>query len=134
MSLPTILEEALEITTNRRDNAYGHPRENHERIAALWNAYLECRPTLCDVHPQLSAEDVARMMILLKIVRDANQGSRDNLVDIAGYARCLERIRAANGFDDYVDNRCNPTKPMPNKSQNASDSLPLVHHANSKPS
>jgi hypothetical protein len=86
----TILEEAAEITAGPRERDYDHPLPNHLRIARLWNAYFACRkePTA-----ELDAEDVARMMILLKIARDVFTPKRDSLVDIVGYARCLERIR-----------------------------------------
>jgi hypothetical protein len=64
---------------------------NHQRIARLWNAYIANRK---EPQSRLTPEDVARMMILLKIARDVFTPKRDNLVDICGYARCLERMMA----------------------------------------
>ena len=60
----------------------------------MWNAYIASRK---EPHGRLSAEDVARMMILLKIARDVFTPTRDNLVDICGYARCIEQIRDYTG-------------------------------------
>ena len=85
----TVLEEAAGLTAGDRQRDYDHPLPNHQRIARLWNAYLDCRrePEGC-----LSPEDVATMMILLKVARNVFTPKRDNLVDICGYARCLERM------------------------------------------
>lgn len=84
-----ILQEAEALTDGPRQRDYDHPLPNHQRIANLWNAYAECRK---DRHAPLSPEDVATMMILLKIARHVYTPKRDNLVDICGYARCLERM------------------------------------------
>jgi hypothetical protein len=90
----TVLEEAQRITSGDRHRDYGHPADEHQRIAALWTAYLDgkaCREGRIDF-VDIDALDVARMMILLKIARDVHHAKRDNWTDIAGYARCLERI------------------------------------------
>lgn len=83
----SILDEAAKIAGVDRSEAYGHPLDNHRRIAALWQAYLDARKP-----GALTPQDVARMMILLKVARDIHAPKRDNLVDIAGYARCLEMM------------------------------------------
>ena len=85
----TILEEAARITSGERQRDYDHPLRNHDRIARLWNAHLANRP---DPHGKITAENVAEMMILLKLARQCFTPKRDNLVDICGYARCLERM------------------------------------------
>lgn len=82
-----ILQEADRITTRDRAEAYGHPSVECTRIAALWSTYL-------GIH--VEAEDVPIMMILLKISREVNAPKRDNLVDIAGYARVAEKIHGAD--------------------------------------
>jgi hypothetical protein len=89
----TILDEAAEIVAGPRRRAYGGPREGLGRIAGLWASYLADRP---DARKALDAADVARMMILLKIARDAHRPSRDNLIDIAGYAECLEIVQGGD--------------------------------------
>jgi hypothetical protein len=85
-----ILQEADAITAGARQRDYDHPLPNHDRIARLWNAYMACR---ADPHGRITAENVATMMILLKVARDVFTPKRDNLVDICGYARCLEQMR-----------------------------------------
>jgi hypothetical protein len=87
----TILEEAAHITATDRQRAYGHPSDNHGNTAALWKAYIERRfgVSLGD----FDARDVCMMMVLLKVSRDANLRTHDNLVDICGYARNAEMIR-----------------------------------------
>jgi len=90
VTLNTVLSEAASATSGPRQRDYDHPTPNHDRIARLWNAYHNCRKFPDD---QLDGQDVARMMILLKIARDVFTPKRDNLVDICGYARCLEQMR-----------------------------------------
>jgi hypothetical protein len=85
----TILEEAAEVTSGSRQRAYGHPRDNHGNTAALWGAYLTRK---YGFEGDLTARDVCLMMVLLKVSRDANKPGRDNLVDMAGYARNAEMI------------------------------------------
>jgi hypothetical protein len=84
-----VLQEADAITMGDRQRDYDHPLPNHQRIARLWNGYLDSRK---DRESDLTPEDVATMMILLKIARQVYTPRRDNLVDICGYARCLERM------------------------------------------
>lgn len=70
------LSEATAIVYAGRQH-YGTPRENHERTAALWSAYLGV---------PITARQVCICNVLQKVSRDAHQPGRDNLVDIAGYA------------------------------------------------
>lgn len=86
----SILDEAKRLTSNERQKNYGHPKDNFRRIADLWNAYLINRKYPQDI---ISVEDVAWMMVLLKIGRDLNKPTRDNLVDTLGYTRTLAMIR-----------------------------------------
>lgn len=84
----TVLEEAERIVGGDRNDAYGHPAVDFACIAAMWNAYLIKRFGCGD----LTSRDVAMLMIMLKTAREARKPGRDNLVDIAGYARCAERL------------------------------------------
>jgi len=84
-----ILEEAIEITSGDRRRDYDHALRGHERIADMWNAYIAIRKNPNEL---LSPSDVAAMMILLKLARHAHTPKRDNLTDIAGYARCMSQI------------------------------------------
>ncbi len=95
----TILEEAAEITAKERRKNYDHPTPNHERIKTLWNAYLSIRK---DPKAKISKEDVVKMMILVKLARDAWMPLRDNLVDICGYTRLLEVMREDTDTKDLT--------------------------------
>jgi hypothetical protein len=76
---------AVDIITERAAD-YGDPRPNHERIAHLWNAYLEPATPI-------TAHDVAICLVLVKISR-AKAGERDdNYTDMAGYAEIARRLR-----------------------------------------
>ncbi|MGZ6054500.1 MAG: DUF6378 domain-containing protein [Isosphaeraceae bacterium] len=87
----SILTTAEEIINGQRAKDYGDARENHQRIANLWNAY---------VFPDrlFTPEDVAVMMILLKIARLMENGYHpDTVIDIAGYAGVLEKMQLPEG-------------------------------------
>lgn len=86
----SILDKAKRLTSNDRQKDYGHPRDNFRRIADLWNMYLLNRQ---NPEAEISIEDVAWMMVLLKIARDLNKPTVDNLVDSIGYIRTLAMIR-----------------------------------------
>lgn len=90
----SILETAVEVTSGERRRDYDNPKPNHERIARIWNAYLQSRAASADA--PLSALDVAHMMILLKIARTVYTPTRDSYVDIAGYANCAADIAGFN--------------------------------------
>ncbi len=83
MKKKNILEEAMELTSKDRQQAYGDPKDNFHRIAMLWGAYKTV---------SFTPSDVAMMMLLVKVARHAHKPKRDNLVDIAGYARTGEMI------------------------------------------
>jgi hypothetical protein len=79
----TLLDEAKAIINAERQREYGPPHASFRRIAGLWSAYLDIT-----VHPR----DVACMMALLKIGREAHAHKRDNLVDAAGYSALAEDV------------------------------------------
>ena len=87
-----ILKEANTIIYGDREKTYGHPSKNLETIAKMWNAYLVASGVAENGGGDLTAKDVAGMMILLKTARLANNPEhRDSLVDICGYAALIER-------------------------------------------
>lgn len=88
----SILEEAQRIIHGARNVAYGHPRDNFAAISGLWNGYLDAMATGGRVH--FSPQDVANMMILMKVGRVCNDNyHRDSYTDIAGYAGTAERMQ-----------------------------------------
>lgn len=89
-----ILREAESMVLGDRQDDYGTPENNFERIANLWNSYLDTR-----LDGRLGAVDVAAMMALLKIARIASgHGKRDNWVDLAGYAACGGEIQSMKDY------------------------------------
>lgn len=79
----SILQEAERVVNGPRRVAYNHPLDNFTSIAQLWSAFLGM---------DISAEQVGLMMILFKIPRENFKHGRDHLVDIAGYAQCIQII------------------------------------------
>lgn len=87
-----ILDEARRIISGDRDDQYGEPEDSFQRIADYWNAYLKHHRDL-GWGGELLAEDVALMMVLLKLARlEAAPAHRDSWVDGAGYFACGAEI------------------------------------------
>jgi hypothetical protein len=76
-----ILREAAGIIAGDRDTQYGGPEDNFTRIGKIWSVIMGI---------DFSTEDVAMMMVGLKVARYANHGEfqPDTWRDIAGYAGC----------------------------------------------
>lgn len=95
---PNILEEANKVVGPQDRGAdYGHPLDNFEMEAKFMNVWLEYRKQrgmLFKENLVLTAKDMAIHKIFMKIAREANRHKRDNSVDIAGYAWCLEEAIA----------------------------------------
>lgn len=88
MTRKQILEKAIDCVTGQREQDYGSPENSFHNIAVLWSVYTDV---------SITPEDVAMMMILLKVARAMNgQPINDNFIDIAGYAACAGEIAASN--------------------------------------
>lgn len=94
MAVETVLEEANRIIYGDREKTYGHPSKNFDATAALWNGYVQAKYGVREVH--FNATDVAHMMILLKMARELHMHKRDNIVDMAGYAGCIQKMEEYN--------------------------------------
>ncbi|KKN88356.1 hypothetical protein LCGC14_0249190 [marine sediment metagenome] len=79
----SILEEAGELVAGPREDDYGPPIDDWKRTAAIWSAILGIT---------ITAEQACMCMVGVKISRQVNKPSRDNLVDAAGYLLCIEMI------------------------------------------
>ena len=89
MNRSECLDKAKEIVNGARQENYGKPEKNFNQIALYWSIYLD---------HDVSATDVALMMVLMKLARLQNKPDHeDSWIDIAGYA--------ANGAEiaTYVD-------------------------------
>jgi hypothetical protein len=87
--MASVLDTAKTITSGVRQRDYGHPLDDFERAALMWTAIL--RPKLLTAVP-ISADEIPLCMIALKLARQAHAHKRDNLVDIAGYARTAAMV------------------------------------------
>ena len=115
MDRKSILETAEKMVNGDRQEDYGRPERSFEMIAELWSVYLKYRQQITGtqisqsvkglsynvIRRKLAPEDVAAMMILLKLARVAGgHGKSDNWIDIAGYAACggeLEKPGSPSG-------------------------------------
>ena len=83
MTRTDILNLAWGCIDGDRDQYYGEPEDNFSVIAKFWSVYLG---------KEVSAIDVAMMMVLLKTARARGTATTDSFVDIAGYAACAGEI------------------------------------------
>ena len=79
-----ILEEANSITSGERQKMYGKPEDNFKHIAEIATAVFGY---------EITPEQIAMVHICTKLSREMNAHKRDNLVDLAGYAWVLSRIK-----------------------------------------
>lgn len=91
--MSTILERAAAIVDGDREQTYGDPGKNLRTIADLWDSWLLARGYS---GPGLTTDDVAALMVLLKIARLANDPTHlDSATDACGYLRLMERVQEA---------------------------------------
>lgn len=87
-----VLKSAADIVCKDRENTYGKPEDNFERIAALWNAYF-------GIDELFDGETVGIMLAMLKIARiRTGKYKEDNYIDLAGYAACAGELAARKAF------------------------------------
>jgi len=84
--LITVLQEAESLIYGDREKDYGKTSDNFKDIAKGWEVIAKTT---------ITPEQVGLMMAWLKICR-ANKDNcekRDSLIDLAGYAGCIEKIK-----------------------------------------
>ena len=92
------LQEAHGIVYGDRHEEYGDAAVNFTNIARLWTAYIlmdkDCMKNVEETF-KFTQEDVACMMMLLKIARCNNkeETGEDSLRDIVGYTTILHRFK-----------------------------------------
>lgn len=85
----SILDEAKRITEGVRRAEYGAPADDFGRAAYMWTGILARK--LRDGQA-ISAMDIPLCMVAIKLARQSHHHKRDNLVDIAGYARTAAMV------------------------------------------
>lgn len=75
------MNEVKKIQEERKDD-YGDALESFKNIADMWNPYLSRRTQL---NVELDETDVAQMMVLFKISRNAYKRKEDNFIDAEAY-------------------------------------------------
>lgn len=85
----SILDEAKRITEGVRRAEYGAPADDFGRAAYMWTGILarKLRDGQC-----ITAMDIPLCMVAIKLARQSHHHKRDNLVDIAGYARTAAMV------------------------------------------
>lgn len=83
MTRDDVLDKAKQIINGDRRESYGDVVDGFVSIATGWEVILGA---------SVSARQVALCMIWLKVCRESNKASFDNLVDICGYAALGEEL------------------------------------------
>jgi hypothetical protein len=84
-----VIAEADQIINSDRPSKYGTVTDSFSRIAAAFNAM---RPH----GGPFTAEDVARLLVCMKLVRDGYSPSNpDHVTDAIGYLGLLDQLRQA---------------------------------------
>jgi hypothetical protein len=88
MKKPAVRSVALDAAKaihGEKRQAYGPVYESFQRVADLANIMLA-------PEHKFYADDAARFMLCVKLAREQFSHSRDNLVDICGYADLLQQL------------------------------------------
>jgi len=79
------LDAASSAVCGARNEDYGPPADDFGTQAEMFSSYLS-RTNGAQV--LVTASDIAALMILVKIARQAHAAKHDNWIDVAGYAAC----------------------------------------------
>ncbi len=78
-----LLQEANDLIYGQRESDYGSVTTNFNNIAQGWSVILGVTVT---------PTQVGLAMAWLKTCREVNKSQRDNILDIAGYMGCLDKL------------------------------------------
>lgn len=78
-----VLAEAEAVINGPRRGSYGDVHTSFGNVAQVWSAVL---------HTQVTPQQVALCMVGLKLCREANAHSHDNLTDLCGYTALLAEL------------------------------------------
>jgi hypothetical protein len=83
MSPEDVAAYAARLVSDDRQHEYGHPLDNLDRAARIWEVILGAPVT---------AEQVALCMVGMKIARQVHKPKADTVVDVIGYALTLHMV------------------------------------------
>ena len=83
----THADTASTLVLGDRNTDYGSPDADFAGVALMWSGLLNTK-----LKERITKEDVALMMVALKLRRQAHKPKDDNLVDAHGYLICAEWI------------------------------------------
>ena len=115
----SFLEEVGDIIAER-GSSYGPPAKHWGKTAKMWTVLLSDSLIPGAV---LTSSDVARCYIADKLVRDTHAIRRDNLLDIAGYAASLDRIRGLDRIIGHSDFPSHSSSAMSEDHADSSDPM-----------
>lgn len=98
----SILAEAEHLTTQDRQDSYGHPAHDYGRVSAAFNALTG---------HNLTTEEAVLFMVCVKMAREAFKPKRDNRVDAAGYLNCLDMVVQARD-QGLLSTGSQPSRPV----------------------
>lgn len=104
-----IAQTAQSLIVGQRQEDYGPPVVNFQRIANYWNVHMET--TI------FTPRKVAELMLLLKMARTVNSPTDDSYIDAVGYAAIagelaeLERLAEKAIEDGYAELAKDPERP-----------------------
>lgn len=90
----TVCHEADRLVSGDRGDAYGHPMEDFSKTGRMWGAILSHWAERTWGKEPVPPDLVGLCMMALKMSREAHKPKRDNRVDIAGYAKCVDMIQS----------------------------------------
>lgn len=93
---PSTIEDKASYLVRKgpRQQTYGHPRGDFDRVGLMWQAILGV---------PVSAEQVAVMMIAFKLARlSQTPQHQDSKIDVIGYTICLDRLQELNSLEYAV--------------------------------
>ena len=110
MKATEVAAQAAKLLAGDRDRTHGNKRDNHDNIAALWDAYARRKWKLPP--GTITGTDVALMMVLLKVARTlAGAHNADDYVDAVGYSAIAGEL-AQQDADAADELRQSTTAPL----------------------